>query len=157
MLKRLLFLSCGFLLMTSNAFAQIEVVDWDSPNFGVGANTNDSRATSYVRNFDAGVDTKLVVSFAMEVTSPNFSVTFGGAQLTEIVTSSDASGGSHTGIFFLDGANGVRNIVVNTGSGQANGAGIFIQALSGAEPGFCLLYTSPSPRDKRQSRMPSSA
>ena len=26
------------------------------------------------------------------------------------------------------------------------------------EPGFyCLLYTSPSPRDKRQSRMPSSA
>ena len=25
------------------------------------------------------------------------------------------------------------------------------------QPGFCLLYTSPSPRDKRQSRMPSSA
>ena len=24
-------------------------------------------------------------------------------------------------------------------------------------PGSCLLYTSPSPRDKRQSRMPSSA
>ena len=28
---------------------------------------------------------------------------------------------------------------------------------SGAVLGFCLLYTSPSPRDKRQSRMPSSA
>ena len=26
-----------------------------------------------------------------------------------------------------------------------------------ADPGICLLYTSPSPRDKRQSRMPSSA
>ena len=26
-----------------------------------------------------------------------------------------------------------------------------------AEPEGCLLYTSPSPRDKRQSRMPSSA
>ena len=25
------------------------------------------------------------------------------------------------------------------------------------KPGICLLYTSPSPRDKRQSRMPSSA
>ena len=25
------------------------------------------------------------------------------------------------------------------------------------EPKICLLYTSPSPRDKRQSRMPSSA
>ena len=26
-----------------------------------------------------------------------------------------------------------------------------------AQPGFCLLYTSPSPRDMRRSRMPSSA
>ena len=26
-----------------------------------------------------------------------------------------------------------------------------------ARPNYCLLYTSPSPRDKRQSRMPSSA
>ena len=135
MLKRLLFLSCGFLLVTSNAFAQIMVVNQDSPQFGVGEFT--SIATSYtVSNFDVGMDTKLVVSFAMEVASPNFSVTFGGAQLTEIETSSDASGSSHTGIFFLDGANGVQDIVVNTGSGAANGAGVFIQALTGAEPGF---------------------
>ena len=28
---------------------------------------------------------------------------------------------------------------------------------SAVQPGNCLLYTSPSPRDKRQSRMPSSA
>ena len=28
---------------------------------------------------------------------------------------------------------------------------------AGANPEICLLYTSPSPRDKRQSRMPSSA
>ena len=133
MLKRLLFLSCGFLLMTSNAFAQIEVVE--SGSFAVAGFF--IPATSYTAsNFDAGINTKLVVSFAMEVTSPNFSVTFGGAQLTEIVTSSDASGGSHTGIFFLDGANGVGDIVVNTGSGEANGAGVFIQALSGAETGF---------------------
>ena len=25
------------------------------------------------------------------------------------------------------------------------------------KPGFCLLYTSPSPRDRQKSRMPSSA
>ena len=88
MLKRLLFLSCGFLLVTSNAFAQIMVVNQDSPQFGVGEFT--SLATSYtVSNFDVGMDTKLVVSFAMEVA--------------------------------------------------------------------CLLYTSPSPRDQRGSRMPSSA
>ena len=31
------------------------------------------------------------------------------------------------------------------------------QRLIAARPGTCLLYTSPSPRDKRQSRMPSSA
>ena len=29
--------------------------------------------------------------------------------------------------------------------------------LSLSDDNFCLLYTSPSPRDKRQSRMPSSA
>ena len=29
--------------------------------------------------------------------------------------------------------------------------------LNKAQIGTCLLYTSPSPRDKRQSRMPSSA
>ena len=29
--------------------------------------------------------------------------------------------------------------------------------LRAAAPYLCLLYTSPSPRDKRQSRMPSSA
>ena len=29
--------------------------------------------------------------------------------------------------------------------------------VQGDEPFICLLYTSPSPRDKRQSRMPSSA
>ena len=30
-------------------------------------------------------------------------------------------------------------------------------ATGSKQPGLCLLYTSPSPRDKRQSRMPSSA
>ena len=36
------------------------------------------------------------------------------------------------------------------------GMATVISGFSGQEP-FCLLYTSPSPRDKRQSRMPSSA
>ena len=32
-----------------------------------------------------------------------------------------------------------------------------VQLLQSGRLGCCLLYTSPSPRDKRQSRMPSSA
>ena len=32
-----------------------------------------------------------------------------------------------------------------------------IKAIIGKKCDICLLYTSPSPRDKRQSRMPSSA
>ena len=30
-------------------------------------------------------------------------------------------------------------------------------AITHANPSFCLLYTSPSPRDRQKSRMPSSA
>ena len=36
-------------------------------------------------------------------------------------------------------------------------AGIIIKNYDPVEIASCLLYTSPSPRDKRQSRMPSSA
>ena len=32
-----------------------------------------------------------------------------------------------------------------------------LEKADGGSIGICLLYTSPSPRDKRQSRMPSSA
>ena len=38
-----------------------------------------------------------------------------------------------------------------------NSAAIFDPGLINGLCGVCLLYTSPSPRDKRQSRMPSSA
>ena len=40
-----------------------------------------------------------------------------------------------------------------------HGLGVFIYALAAASglSYFCLLYTSPSPRDERLSRMPSSA
>ena len=51
------------------------------------------------------------------------------------------------------------------GFAEAESDGIIQFSLGGAEFGsglgvknkVCLLYTSPSPRDKRQSRMPSSA
>ena len=37
---------------------------------------------------------------------------------------------------------------------DGNDVAVVVSAMSGET---CLLYTSPSPRDKRQSRMPSSA
>ena len=40
---------------------------------------------------------------------------------------------------------------------QVTGMAVLEQLGLGDETGRCLLYTSPSPRDKRQSRMPSSA
>ena len=43
-------------------------------------------------------------------------------------------------------------------SGQRAWPGsLLLAAEVAARPALCLLYTSPSPRDKRQSRMPSSA
>ena len=45
--------------------------------------------------------------------------------------------------------------IVVTGGEKAFAAGADIQAM--APYGFCLLYTSPSPRDLSTSRMPSSA
>ena len=39
--------------------------------------------------------------------------------------------------------------------GQGRGAAVVVAAAGGDES--CLLYTSPSPRDQRGSRMPSSA
>ena len=40
---------------------------------------------------------------------------------------------------------------------KAKGEGLWNLFLPESDKGACLLYTSPSPRDKRQSRMPSSA
>ena len=42
-------------------------------------------------------------------------------------------------------------------SGEATDTEITEALVALNEYGICLLYTSPSPRDKRQSRMPSSA
>ena len=47
-------------------------------------------------------------------------------------------------------------IGVLPGLGGANGVAILLPLTFSMSP-TCLLYTSPSPRDKRQSRMPSSA
>ena len=47
----------------------------------------------------------------------------------------------------------VRNVLTDDGTLWVN----LGDSYYNYRPGNCLLYTSPSPRDKRQSRMPSSA
>ena len=44
-----------------------------------------------------------------------------------------------------------------TGSSAPAAAGAFDEAAAQAVVKHCLLYTSPSPRDRQKSRMPSSA
>ena len=50
-----------------------------------------------------------------------------------------------------------KTAVVTGGSGVLGSAMCRGLARSGAKVAICLLYTSPSPRDRTRSRMPSSA
>ena len=53
---------------------------------------------------------------------------------------------------------GITGIIISKMDGTAKAGGALAAAsASGAKVKFCLLYTSPSPRDRTRSRMPSSA
>jgi len=117
-----------------------EVVVENSASIAFGTTGAVQQAQSTLPDFDAGTDTKLVVGFAVENgDSDFFGVTFGGVSLTQVISSADSLGIESTNIFVLDGASGVGDIVVTTGSDATvtgNGPGIFAVALSGAAPGF---------------------
>ena len=67
-------------------------------------------------------------------------------QLDDVTFSSNVAIGNGGGLFAsLSGLQGTSSLVIDD------------SAFSNNESDTCLLYTSPSPRDKRQSRMPSSA
>ena len=136
MLRKLFFMTC-LGLVTSTAFAQIEVITEVSMVVGDGGNPIQQAVTT-LPEFDAGTDTKLVVGFGVEGgTLADFSVTFDGVPLTQVQTANDFSGIEFSSIYFLDGATGVGDIVVTTGSGElpGNGPGIYAVALSGTELG----------------------
>ena len=136
MLRKLFFMTC-LGLVTSTAFAQIEVITEVSMVVGDGGNPIQQAVTT-LPEFDAGTDTKLVVGFGVEGgTLADFSVTFDGVPLTQVQTAIDFSGIEFSSIYFLDGATGVGDIVVTTGSGDlpGNGPGIYAVALSGTELG----------------------
>ena len=79
------------------------------------------------------------------------------------------SNDGHWPIFILEeraGSLELADLTIRTGHNSADAGAIRMEASSTltvsrvvfrGHVGICLLYTSPSPRDKRQSRMPSSA
>ena len=117
--------------------------------------------------FATGVTTtgSLVSSGAISGTTGTFSGAVSGT--TGTFTSTVKSGTTATGIIFSVGDSGnsgdrviqfkraattndINIQAINSGTGATN-------LLFNNEGGACLLYTSPSPRDGRISRMPSSA
>ena len=88
------------------------------------------------------------------VTSVAGTGTVSGLTLTGTVTSS----GSITlgGTLNLSAAPAIGNTTANTGAFTTLAASGAV-TLSGGTANGCLLYTSPSPRDRQKSRMPSSA
>ena len=72
-------------------------------------------------------------------------------------TDSDISSPSSGHILVHDGTDSFDNVAVSGDATLASDGSLTISAGAVEFSMFCLLYTSPSPRDKRQSRMPSSA
>jgi len=143
MLKRLSVLTClGCLLFTSVTSADVAVES--SGSFAVGAGAAVNQAQTTLADFDVGAGDKLVVGFAVENGQiPDFGVSYDGIPLTQVIASSDFSGVETAALFFLDGASGIGDIVVTTGTGTGadmpiltgNGPGIFAASLSGAALG----------------------
>ena len=70
----------------------------------------------------------------------------------------DFSGGTIVlGAPFANGSAGAVHVFEETPAGWVPGAVLDGGGTGAARFGYCLLYTSPSPRDQRGSRMPSSA
>ena len=57
----------------------------------------------------------------------------------------------------MKGMKKLKQSLVDSARRNINNIAESVQCIDDDEPIPCLLYTSPSPRDKRQSRMPSSA
>jgi len=129
-----------------DAARQIDARDWDSAKAPFA-----ERVLDIIENYAPGLRAKIlgkaIVSPAdLEAENPNL---VGGDQVC----------GSHhiaqNFIFrpvrgYADWSTPLKNLHL-VGAGTWPGGGV------GAGSGFCLLYTSPSPRDRTRSRMPSSA
>ena len=166
-----------------NGNAQIDLLSWTydniAPEIVITAATSDGAALETGRTTN---DSSLVVTFAVSelvtgLDSSDISAT--GGALTNFITVSDTVYSA----LFTPKEDGATSISVTAGAftdvpGNPNTASnVFAWTYDGTPPGFtlaltdslggavpdsalnnaCLLYTSPSPRDAHESRMPSSA
>ena len=121
----------------------------------VGAVDSDDATTSEATTFDYQMGIGLSTSFTGE-DSLDVTIDIGGGDSTAQSISSTAMG--------FDATSGVLTVDGVTYSFPVGGASVIVgdatdisAAYTGACSYSCLLYTSPSPRDRTRSRMPSSA
>ena len=172
MLKRFLFSVLALGVCSTGLFAQDVFVTFGTgTDVGMTATTQDVSEGSgtgfvFVRNgfnFD-GVEVDLVSTdnSVAQITSGSLNNASFTPPFTATIFNNAAVDLNSNGVLdsFTD-ADGVFIQEVgdiNSIPGVVDASGLItFQAQSINQQGLCLLYTSPSPRDKRQSRMPSSA
>ena len=131
-------------------------------------NTGTSILTPLTLVDDLSVATQLGSAFNGITSAPLVSIATNASGNAVPPTSNGAAfTGSGTGSALITGADGridpndqyqvVFSVNIDPNAASAPTALENTATASGTPPSGCLLYTSPSPRDKRQSRMPSSA
>ena len=120
------------------------------------ANINDGPDTiTFADSLQTNGPHVITLEGPLSVTSPIEIIGPGGETLF-------ISGDDSHRIFSLSGSTAanphrLRNLTIQNGRATLGGANIRVFGSLELSHCSCLLYTSPSPRDKRQSRMPSSA
>ena len=111
----------------------------DDPNFGTGNPVTNTNAV--MQSLEGDGSTKTVDVSAIETGSDDI-----------IIVRKSTSDGS-----FLPDPDAVDSLVKGGDLAYSTATGLNAEDINIDGDGFCLLYTSPSPRDRVRSRMPSSA
>ena len=150
--------------MGTHYFAGKQLLPKRRVSSGSGRRSNSSKRSRKTRDLDSGS----LISIVRDATSQGGVVTWAELRdefqdlkrLRNLVRGLVRNGEleqDRAGNYYLPGASGsdelCTGLVVEATKNMAGRLAVRVLEA----PSFCLLYTSPSPRDKRQSRMPSSA
>ena len=129
----------------------------DNYSFGFIWNPLDSLSIT-VDYFKIDIEDRIVISGAISATNPAIPEEIRDVLLDNNIGAAQFF--TNAGKTKTDGVEAVLNWAVPTGNGglfNLNASGAWISTDVSDDVNTCLLYTSPSPRDQRGSRMPSSA